>query len=224
MWFRGLALTHKSIVEASFSSMLAVEPEVQQLYLIWWGMYTTMSLLILALCARYTIEDSVRHYSKIEKKRSCTSERTIYKLYEALTVWYGLFTLTSLAGLLCIYYFPVDTQPHSHYLAASFAFGAAILSCICLLFRRYILYYKLEQKNGSKWVILVNVLCILIDIIMGILFVTNYIGIFEFILSLFLVLDKPYQVYDFVVDKDPIGHYVLIVKNERKKKSYTNSP
>lgn len=123
-----------------------------------------------------------------------------------LSLFYCLFSAIKLAGLFMVLMFPIN-QPifkTAHYVSAGMAFGGAIAASVCLFIRRCytkffidkLFSFKSKHPHATRDRILftINLFFVIVMLTMAILQATIGSGTFEFVLTLFVVMEVLFEI------------------------------
>lgn len=190
------------IENVTFSEILATVEEVRIMYAFWLALYITVCVFFTFLIIHEPV--LVPH-----------SKKPLHKDLMNLNIAYIFSVSGKLIGLLMVLLFPI-TNPDletAHYTAAIVAYGCAILGSALLLVKRNILYKEFKEDKELDLVIFkvhpnvilgLNVVYFIILLGLSLAFVIESNissfegkGYAEFVITLFCVVDRIWQLYDF---------------------------
>ena len=148
---------------------------------------------------------------RIDNERRIRARQCAHCVYTSLNICYAFFSVVELVGLILVLMFPVTTMSTAHYIAASVAFGSAIIADMFLFIRRTYVKYKIQQFDGNAIIFVANLVYFIAEVVMAICFAVISDGVFEFILSIMLIANRLWQVIDFSSYRKP--HFENFIQN-----------
>lgn len=213
--------------------MLAINTYVQTLYICWCVIYSIIVFCIIGLCTKYYWKGNQRsdfydnQDGETKERHICCKNSALDFLYVVFTILYIIFSLVKLTGIIGLFFFNVNdpSQSTAHYIFAALGFSFAV-ACVFLLFvRRLIVYTMSRDVNMHVIFYIFDGLWTLTLISLSSVFIGIRTGEYEFTISLMIVLDPLWQIYDFAKEKNFLKMYYQDTKPAKislnlKKKDY----
>lgn len=199
--------------KTTLSEMLSENVIIQQLYTLFIGMYTTLTIWLIVLIFwydfTYVAEDNNTCYGK--------HKPTFYLI---VLYSYVLFAITKLVGFIGLFFYDCNTSPDQHYIFAGIGFTAAVLASWCLFIRRVLIFTHLvddtkrhahaQNPHQSFFMLLFNFLFVLTMTALLISFAFVKTGDVELFTGIFIILDPCFIIHDFNNDPIAVSRHQLI--------------
>lgn len=189
----------------TFSEMLTMNSDIRELYTAWWVFFLMTDLHLMLFTVQFESvslldneSDPVKHDISFCINDSKESRLRIFRAYLFFTALYLGSTIFKQIGLLFLFIFQ-DTgfMVTEHRTWAGIAFSAAIISFISNSMRRVLSRVKPWINDSTIVITIMSFVFSVVMISLAITFIFESNGKVEFSLSLFIVLARAFQVYDF---------------------------
>lgn len=212
LYATAFAITGDSF-NTTLSQMLTESVVIQELYLLFIGMYSIITLWIIFLIYYYD-------FIFVDTDNHNFLDRHKLTIYYFIIYTYIVCALLKLVGFIGLFFFDVNTKPDAHYAFAAIAFICSTLASFLLFCRRLLIYTHLRDESGrhihakhphqNLYVLILDGLVILTMLGLIISFAVERTGGIEFFLVLFLILDPSFFIYDFNSDPIAVKRYSLV--------------
>lgn len=196
MWFVSLDVTN-STMNITFSEMLAENQTVQIMFIVFYIFYFLENTVLI-----YMLESDEFDFENENRNK----KRFAYDIITAFTCF---FILLQLAFLLLVFVAPINVTAFGtvHYIVASITFGSGILVSFLLLIRRamikLLINNNLEYKNLHITLFIMNLIEFIGQVTMALLIIFIRSGVYEFVLTLLIILDRFLCNIDWSIYKKP---------------------
>jgi hypothetical protein len=211
------------LVGVSFSAMLEKISGMKIVYVLWLVVYGTFNKFgTMVIVITYKPVSPPPSSQKEDDKKHTFPYATV----DAMTTLYCVFSVAMIICLSLVPVYDVSTDGVPHLIVAGVAFGSGVMSTWALFIRRFLIirYHHHDEANKlpdsyrkkSNILLFINFLCVLFGLAMIISFAITSIGLLEFFLTLYIVVDELWQIYD--VGNNPLApdhHYDGLMKLKR---------
>jgi hypothetical protein len=209
------------LVGVSFSAMLEKIMAMKIVYIFWLVIYGTFNKI-----GTMVIVITYAPIPPPPSKKENPKHTFPYATVEAMAYIYCTFSVAMVICLSLVPVYDVSTDGTPHLIVAGVAFASGVFSTWALFIRRFLIirYHHHDEANKlpdsyrkkANILLSLNFLCVLFGLAMIISFAVTSIGLLEFFLTLYVVIDELWQIYD--VGNNPLApehHYDGLMKLKR---------
>lgn len=190
-----------NLVGVSFSAMLEKISDMKIMYIIWLPFFALLTSCVVGIVLAYE-----------PLKGIANPNSHAYESVDDIAIAHAVFSIVKITGLVLVAVFDLSADGVAHLVCASLAFISAIINTWLLFTRRALIvyYHHPDEKmvdlkdalknepyyNKAKIFLFFNFICVLFGLAMLISFAVTSIGLLEFFLTLYVVLDVLWIIMD----------------------------
>lgn len=190
--------SHSSYIE-SLSYLIANNPDVKIMYMVWIIVYFFFNLFILYIILGNDLGVIDNSTDVVSSTKSHCNSYIKHRFYITATILYIPATFLKLFGLLLLWIYDFDIHSNEHYVWTAIALISAVICSVCLCIRRYSCRHYIYIHKWVELMLSTNTLLVLgqLGVLISIALVPGEtLGLLELILSVLLFVDLIYQIFD----------------------------